>query len=104
MVASEHLVTLLRSLSRLISPNGQTVDPQSYPKLAAVPMETDKLSKESKEGWPELLPLAGHLDYPLALVLADLFSRRPPLMPFDLQSTPPSLSLLEPWDQEDSPS
>ena len=48
VVASERLVSLLRLLARLISPNGQTVDRQSYPKLVAVPMETDKPSKESK--------------------------------------------------------
>ena len=99
MEASELLVTLLRSLSRLISPNGRTVDRRSYPKLVAVPMESDKLSKLSNKTRPVSPKLRR-----LAEDVERHFLGLPPSMPFDLQSDPLSQFFLEPWDQEDSPS
>ncbi len=100
VVVSERLVSLMRLLARLISPNGQTVDRQSYPKLVAVPMGNDKLSKVLSKTPPPL-----NLHHPLErLMLADLFrADPPPLIPLGPQSDPLNQFFLEPLEPGENP-
>ncbi len=96
VVASDSLVTLLRWLARLISPSAPIPDGRSYPKLVAVPMESDKTSQPRSK--PFSLPYLGPaLD---RLVLLDLFSNNPPppLIPLGPRSVPLSQFFLEPLE------
>ncbi len=105
VVASEHLVTLLRRLARLISPNAPMTDDRSYPKLVAVPMESDKTSLLSNRT-PPLPPILRHLAAEMERrFLADLFrADPPPLIPLGPRSDPLSQFFLEPLERGDRPS
>ena len=98
VVASERLVSLLRLLARLISPNGQTVDRRSYPKLVAVPMESDKLSKLSNKT-PPVSPRFRQVAEDVERNLLGL----PPSMPLGQQSDPLNQFFLEPLEPEGNP-
>ena len=102
VVVSERLVSLLRLLARLISPNGQTVDRRSYLKLVAVPMGNDRLlnpkNRHLRWSQPEAQPMRD-----LAEAVEREFLGLPLLTHSDPPSVPPNRFFLEPLEPGENP-